>query len=257
MNTLLRRVGSAVSPVALLVAILALVLSAAGVGYAAGQIGTSGIKNNAITAKKIKKNAVTTKKIKKDAVTADKIKKDAVTADKIKDGSLTAADLAKPEVEHLATFTNGGEGDCVWTSVSTVITGIGPVSYRKDQLGTVHLAGILSGADGPGGDGDCDNGGVGQSSDAIVFMLPAGYIPGKTLIFGGLGATGVVIVGVQGVTIGSLVLPPGAVATGVSGSPSLLDGITFAPAESGVTLPKTTASRRGDGGALLKAIGLS
>ena len=46
MNSLLRRVGATLSPAALLVAILALVFSAAGVGFAAGQIGTSGIKNN-------------------------------------------------------------------------------------------------------------------------------------------------------------------------------------------------------------------
>ncbi|HWI43723.1 MAG TPA: hypothetical protein VNS81_08880 [Nocardioides sp.] len=72
--TVLKRLNAAMSPAAMLVAIFALLVAAGGAGYAAaGQIGTSGIKNNAITAKKIHKNAVTSKKIKAGAVDGSKI----------------------------------------------------------------------------------------------------------------------------------------------------------------------------------------
>ena len=96
MSSVLKKLNP-VSTVALCVALLALVASAAGVGYAAGQIGANGIKNNAITTKKIKNNAVKTKKIKNNAVSSAKIKSNAVTGDKVLDGSLTAADLVADE----------------------------------------------------------------------------------------------------------------------------------------------------------------
>src|ERR1700710_2575179 len=166
MPSVLRRLNPAISSLALIVSLLALVAAAAGAGYAAGQIGSHQIKNKAITAKKIKNNAVT----------GPKIKKDAVTGDKILDGSLSAADLPKNEVERAATLTNGGENDCLWTPGPTAIPGLNPVTFRKDRFGTVHLAGLVIGGDGPGGDALCNSGDPGQSADAIVFMLPAGYI---------------------------------------------------------------------------------
>ena len=144
MNTVLRRVGSLMSPVALLVAILALVVSAAGVGYAAGQIGTKQIKNKAITAKKIKNNAVTTKKIKANAVTADKIA----------DGSLGVAELAPNEVEHAAALPTVASSTASGRAATTIISTLDAVSYRKDRFGTVHLAGVVVGTDGLGGDAE-------------------------------------------------------------------------------------------------------
>jgi hypothetical protein len=234
MNSLLRRAGSAVSPVALLVAILALVISAAGVGYAAGQIGTKQIKNKAITAKKIKNNAITTKKIKKDAVTGDKVA----------DGSLTAADLVRGEKQRLATLGNGGEGDCAWQSAGAVIPTLGAPTFRKDPFGTVHLSGIALGNDAAGGDASCDSGDPGQSADAIVFTLPAGYVPVSTRFFGNFTDGLVIVTGAQGLTIGTLTLPPGAVASTPNSDPILLDGISFEPAGSSVSLPKMAASGR-------------
>lgn len=55
---LTQRLVSAMSPASLLLSILALVVAAGGAGYAAGQIGTSGIKNNAITSPKIQNGEV-------------------------------------------------------------------------------------------------------------------------------------------------------------------------------------------------------
>ncbi|HEX5089309.1 MAG TPA: hypothetical protein VFV89_15980 [Nocardioides sp.] len=245
MNKALRRVGSALSPLALLVALLALVASAAGVGYAAGQIGTSDIKNNAITAKKIKKNAVTAKKIKKNAVTADKVK----------DGSLGAADMVAEEQQHAATLLNGTEGDCIWQGGAALAPGLGGPTYRKDRFGVVHLSGIAVGMNGPGGDAVCDSSAPGQASDAIVFTLPAGYVPAKTMIVGDLSSGGTIIVGAAGLISGPFVLPPGAVAANVAGAPVLLDSVTFDPAGSSVVLPKMAASGRVNG-SLARAIGL-
>jgi hypothetical protein len=234
MNSFLRRVGSAVSPTALLIALLALVLTAGGVGYAAGQIGTNQIKNKAITAKKIKNNAVTAKKIKKNSVTGDKIK----------DGTVAITDLPAQEAQHAATLGNGGEGDCIWQGGSAVLPGLGSPTFRKDRFGTVHLTGIAVGSDGPGGDGVCDAGAPGQASDAIVFTLPAGYIPAKTLYLT-TGSDIFFIVGAAGLSFLGLVLPPGAVASGPDGV--LLDNVDYEPAGSGVVIPKMAASGRVDG----------
>lgn len=245
MNKALRRVGSALSPLALLVALLALVASAAGVGYAAGQIGTSDIKNNAITAKKIKKNAVTAKKIKKNAVTAAKVK----------DGSLGAADMVAEEQQHAATLLNGTEGDCLFQSGAALAPGLGGPAFRKDRFGVVHLSGIVVSGDGPGGDGVCDPSDPGQASDAIAFVLPAGYVPAKTMIVGDLSSGGTIIVGAAGLNTGLFILPPGAVAANFSSAPILLDSVTFDPAGSSVVLPKMAASGRVNG-SLARAVGL-
>ncbi len=256
MNAVLRRVGSIMSPVALLVAILALVVSAAGVGYAAGKVGTKQIKNNAVTAKKIKNGAVTGAKVAPNAVTGDKLAPNAVTGDKIPNGSLTAAELVASEVEKLATLSNGGEGDCVWTSGSALLPGLGEPTFRKDQFGTVHLSGIAIVADGPGGDASCNGGDPGQSSDATMFTLPAGYVPAHSMIVSSDGSVGIIIAGPLGLSDGGVTIAPGAVApiAGVGGGLSSLDGISFQPVGSSVVLPGSVASGSTGSVGLLKLL---
>jgi hypothetical protein len=73
---------------ALVISLIALFVSVSGVAWAAATIGTSDIKNGAVTAKKLHKNAVTTKKIKGSAVTGAKLK----------NGSVGSADLASDAV---------------------------------------------------------------------------------------------------------------------------------------------------------------
>jgi hypothetical protein len=58
---------------ALVISLIALFVSVSGVAWAAATIGTSDIKNGAVTAKKLHNKAATTKKIKNDAVGADKL----------------------------------------------------------------------------------------------------------------------------------------------------------------------------------------
>jgi hypothetical protein len=68
-----RKLKSHLSPASLL-AVVALFASLGGVSYAATTIGTSDIRNAAVTTPKLKKDAVTTAKIKADAVTGAKVK---------------------------------------------------------------------------------------------------------------------------------------------------------------------------------------
>lgn len=60
---------------------------AGGSAWAASKIGSSDIKNGAVTAKKLHENAVATKKIKNDAVTGEKVKESSL-------GSVPTADTA-------------------------------------------------------------------------------------------------------------------------------------------------------------------
>ncbi|MBJ7356121.1 hypothetical protein [Nocardioides sp.] len=236
MSSTLTRLRSSAGTVALALALVALVASAAGVGYAASQIGTNDIKNNAITAPKIKKNAVTTKKIKKNAVTGKKIK----------DGSVTPADLAPQEAQHKPVLGNGGEGDCAWQSGEVVIPGVGAPTYRLDRDGRVVLTGFAIGANGAGGDADCDSGDAGQVSDGIAFTLPAGFMPAKTQYLFSLSGF-LVIAGPQGFSVPGLTLPPGAV---FGDGAVLLDGVEFDPAGSDVVVAKMQASGRWSGNLL-------
>lgn len=100
------RFDRAMSPAALLVSVLALVVAtSAGSAYAAAKISTGQIKNSAITAAKIKNGAVT----------APKIAPNAVNGSRIQDRSITAADLAPATISSLkatptywAYITQGG-----------------------------------------------------------------------------------------------------------------------------------------------------
>ncbi len=59
---------------ATVISAIAVFFALGGIGYAAATIGTSDIKNGAVTAKKLHKKAVTTKKIKNGAVNSKKVK---------------------------------------------------------------------------------------------------------------------------------------------------------------------------------------
>jgi hypothetical protein len=95
------------------IAMLALFLALSGISYAAvgGKIGTSEIKNGAVTKVKIKKEAVTGPKIKNDAVTGAKIKDEAVTGAKVNEATLgTVPDAAKLGGKEPVMFESKGFG---------------------------------------------------------------------------------------------------------------------------------------------------
>lgn len=93
-------------------AMLALFVALGGGAYAAaGKIGSSEIKNGAITKAKIKKAAVTGPKIKNGVVTTAKIANNAVTGQKVDEASLaTVPDAAKLAGREPATFESKGHG---------------------------------------------------------------------------------------------------------------------------------------------------
>ena len=221
MVTTLKRIQAATGTAALVVGLLALVLTASATGYAAGRVGTADLQDGAVTAAKIKKNAVT----------AEKLAKNSVTSSKVKNGSLQPAEFAPQERQHVPKLGNGGQGDCVWLPGDLLAPGVDVPSYRKDRDGRVILTGVTIRTDGPGGDGDCDHADPGQVSDGIVFTLPAGYVPAKTVYIPTV-AGELAIAGAQGTNISGQTVPPGAVfATNLV----LLDGIEFDPAGSPVT----------------------
>ncbi len=92
---------------AMVVALLALFVSLGGFSYAAAsKLGTSQIKNGAVTAKKLHNRAVKTKKIRDRAVTRAKLANGAVTAAKT-DGSIVKSTLAGLPVAGVNVGQNG------------------------------------------------------------------------------------------------------------------------------------------------------
>jgi hypothetical protein len=170
-----------------------------GAAFAADQLG-----KNSVGAKQIKKNAVTGAKIKNGAITEAKIAAGAVTASKIPDGSLTGAKLnvstlgTVPSAERANSANTAGSAGSAnsaavagtadsaksltpsepWHVVDTpgepafagswssIGTSYEPVSFYKDQTGTVHLKGPAGGGSGAGGE--------------TIFRLPPGFRPNPT-----------------------------------------------------------------------------
>jgi hypothetical protein len=78
---------------------LALFLAvSSGSALAASQIGTSQIKNHAVTTSKLANNAVTTAKINNGSVTGNDIAQNTITSANVKNGSLQASDFASGQL---------------------------------------------------------------------------------------------------------------------------------------------------------------
>lgn len=89
----------------MIVATVALVMAAAGGGYAA-----SSIAKNSVGAPQLKSSAVTSAKIKNAAVTETKLKDSAVTSGKVADGSLLARDFKTGQLPQGETGPQGATG---------------------------------------------------------------------------------------------------------------------------------------------------
>lgn len=207
-----RNVSSSMSPAAMVIAILALVLAGAGAGYSAATIGTSDIQNNAVTGKKVK------------------------------NGSLKAADLVKEKKYTSPTLGNGGDNDCLWGDASMVaLPGLRKVAYRTDRFGTTHLSGIALQQDGPGGDAAC--GGTDAVADFTIFTLPQSARPSASLYMMTMTGNLLLIPGPGGLDLGGgTVIPSGAVLCSSLGDPCFLDGISFETGRAKV-MPRSTTSR--------------
>lgn len=112
-----------ISPASCL-AMLALFVALGGISYAAaGKIGTSELKNGAVTKPKLKKNAVVTAKVADQAITGAKIADDAVTGAKVNEASLgivpNAAALAGKAPSGYESKGFGGVGDTPFVNLPT------------------------------------------------------------------------------------------------------------------------------------------
>jgi hypothetical protein len=99
---------------AMIVAIIALVLSLGGTSYAAivlpaGSVGT----------KQIKKNAVVSSKVKNESLTTQDVKNESLTTSDVKDGSLTTADISEASLSTLGRVAIASNSVNVAASSST------------------------------------------------------------------------------------------------------------------------------------------
>lgn len=207
---------------------------------AAGGVSSAAIAAGAVDSAAIADGAVDSAAIADGAVGAAAIAGDAVDSASIADGTVGASDLTRSEAPRLVgapgepAFGNGGDGDCVWESAAAAIPGLGPVSFYKDQMGIVHLNGLVQKLDGPGGDGDCAGGAPGESADGVIFLLPAGYLPANGQLQGNGDTSSVLIAGAAGLIEGTVTVPGGAVFFNQPGQDvANLDGITFRAASPG------------------------
>lgn len=229
-----QRFTASLSPAAMIMAILALVVAAAGVGVAAATIGTSDIKNNAVTTAKVKNGTLKAR-------------------DMVKEKKFTFVDApGRPN------FSNGGQGDCLWQSAHVVAAGLPRVGFRTDRFATTHLTGLAAPSDASGGDGVCDT--STESEDGLAFTLPATARPRKhVLLVIGDNASGggtLVVAGRGGLATGSTFIPAGGVYwTGTGIAP--LDNISF-PASNTRVYGRSTAPAKitPQGKAWLRSLGI-
>jgi hypothetical protein len=161
---------------ALIVAIIALIISMGGTGYAAftlpgDSVGTKQLQNGAVTAAKVKRHSLTGAQInlKKlgtvpTARNAGRALKAGTAAPVGKAGGALIGSYPNPliapaEPVHLVGTAGQVQFDVDWANVPA---GFQPAGFYKDPFGTVHLQGDVQRTTG---------------TDATIFQLPPGYCP--------------------------------------------------------------------------------
>ena len=161
---------------ALIVAIIALVISMGGTGYAAftlprDSVGTKQLKNGAVTAAKVKRHSLTGAQINLKTLGTVPAARDAgralqagTAAPSGKAGGALAGTYPNPfiapaEPVHMVGAAGQPQFDVDWTNVNA---GFQPAGFYKDPFGTVHLQGDVQRTTG---------------TDATIFQLPPGYCP--------------------------------------------------------------------------------
>lgn len=154
---------------ALIVAIIALIISMGGTGYAAftlpgNSVGTKQLKNGSVTAAKVKRHSLTGAQINlKKLGTVPKARSATPTgrAGGALAGVYPNPFIAPAEPVHLVGAPGQAAFDNEWTNVGG---GFQPAGFYKDPFGTVHVQGDVMRPD-P------------NAQDAVIFQLPSGYCP--------------------------------------------------------------------------------
>ena len=200
---------------------------------------------NTVDSGDIKPKNVKTSDLANNAVTTRKIKAYAVRTGDIRNGQVRAGDLAAQEAFHLVGqpgepgFSDGVEGDCLHANAAAMDIRPNPAGFYKDALGRVHLMGIVTQSDGPGGDAVCEGAGAGESiEDRLAFVLPEGYRPTNDEVRQ-VNTLGLLIVGTTPIVTVDGTVPAGGVFV-LSGTGALLEDVSFRAAG-----PSTGLSRRG------------
>jgi hypothetical protein len=192
-------------------------------------------------ANQLKKNSVSSKQVKNETLVSKDLKNGkAVKGSDVAEETLSAAnvkELAPAEAPRALTLQNGGEGDCIWSLPTSVgITPPPTPMSGKDAIGRVSLQGIAEATDGPGGDSACDNQPDPEAvEDLTIATLPPSQQPASTRFFSVSPDNGVIVVGVNGATVGFTKIPPGAIIAQAVLNPGptivFLDGVSFQAAD--------------------------